>query len=54
MGEKESSERTTLANDRGEHLRSGDPPPVIDPSPGSNSEPEAVVKTKTKSNQSND
>ncbi|MEP7214646.1 MAG: hypothetical protein ABI782_00245 [Anaerolineaceae bacterium] len=55
MGEKETNAGLGQASpDTGANLRVGDPVPDIDVSTGPNPEPAAVIKTKTKSNQSND
>ncbi len=56
MGEKEANAALAQAPaETGANLRPGGPTSeVVDPSTGPNPETEAVIKTKTKSNQSND
>jgi len=55
MGEKETTAGVGQASpDTGANLRPGDPIPDIDVAAGPTPDPAAVVKNKTKSNQSND
>lgn len=55
MGEKETNASTgQTAADTGANQRPGDPAPDIDVSADPSPDPAGVVKTKTKSNQSND